>query len=230
MHVFCEIFSLFYFKSNLFRFSDLVPQRTGHLVDDGAQLSVLPGVADVGPGAERDEGQTQDHVAQAGDDVHAHEAGDAGGHVHDEDDHEQSGRRAGGVENVLGVIVLDVLDKHLVDLALQLLQVAAAELLASHLLHAAEHLQGLLSDGAVSRLQLVGGQERPVAPAHLETDARRRIKEARGALVETISPSLLTSSIFLLYRSFAAATAARLFASAVAWREDGNKVGQLFHH
>lgn len=201
MHVFCEIFSLFpfffkVFKSNLF--SDLVPQRTGHLVDDGAELSVLPGVADVGPGAERDEGQTQDHVAQAGDDVHAHEAGDAGGHVHDEDDHEQSGRRAGGVENVLGVIVLDVLDKHLVDLALQLLQVAAAELFASHLLHAAEHLQGLLSDGAVSRLQLVGGQEWPVAPAHLETDARRRIKEARGALVETFSPSFAYVLHFLV--------------------------------
>lgn len=157
-------------------FSDLVPQRTGHLVDDSAKLSVFSGVADVGPGAECDQGQAQDHIAQAGNDVHAHKAGDARGHVHDEDDHKQSGWRAGGVKNVLGVIVLDVLDEHLVDLALQLLQVAAAELLASHLLHAAKQLQGLLSDAAVPSLQLVGGQKGPVAPADLVMDPQRRIR------------------------------------------------------
>lgn len=64
--------------------------------------------------------------------------------------------------------MLDVLDEHLVDLALQLLQVAAAELLAAHLLHAAEHLQRLLPDGAVPGLQLAGGQEGPVTPADLK--------------------------------------------------------------
>lgn len=148
-------------------FTHLVPKRPGHLVDDGAQFPVLPGVADVGPGAERDQRQAQDHVAQAGDDVHAYKACDARRHVHDEDDHEERGRRARGVENVLGVVVLDVLDEHLVDLALQLLQVAAAELLAAHLLDAAEELQGLLPDGQVSVLQLAGGQEGPVAPADL---------------------------------------------------------------
>ena len=145
----------------------LVPQRAGHLVDDSAQFPVFPGVPDVGPGAEGDQRQTQDHVAQAGNDVHAHKARDARGHIHDKDDHEQGGRRAGRVENVLGVIVLDVLDKDLVDLPLQLLQVAAAELLTSHLLHAPEHLQGLLPDHAVSGLQLAGGQEGPVAAADL---------------------------------------------------------------
>lgn len=150
----------------------LVPQSTSHLVDDGAEFSVFPGVPDVGPGAESDQCQTQDHVAQAGNDIHAHKACDARSHVHDKDDHEQGGRRAGCVENVLGVIVLDVLDEDLVDLSLQLLQVAAAELLAAHLLHAAEHLQGLLSDDAVPGLQLAGGQEGPVATADL--GGRRR--------------------------------------------------------
>lgn len=156
----------------------LVPQRTGHLVDDGAELPVLPGVADVGPGAEGDQRQAEDHVTQAGDDVHAHEARDPRRHVHDEDDHEQRGRRAGRVENVLGVIVLDVLNEHLVDLSLQLLQVAAAELLAAHLLHAPEQLQGLLPDDPVAGLQLAGGQEGPIASADLggngkETGLRR---------------------------------------------------------
>lgn len=149
-------------------FNYLVPQSTGHLVDDGAQFPVFPRVSDVGPSAEGDEGQTQDHVAQTGNDVHAHKACDARRHVHDEDDHKEGGRRAGGVENVLGVIVLDVLDEHLVDLALQLLQVAAAELLTAHLLHAAEHLQRLLPDGAVPGLQLTGGQKGPVTPTDLE--------------------------------------------------------------
>lgn len=149
-------------------FSYLVPQSTGHLIDDGAQFPVLARVADVRPSAEGDEGQTQDHVAQAGYDVHAYKAGDACRHVHDKDDHEEGGRRAGSVENVLGVIVLDVLDEHLVDLALQLLQVAAAELLAAHFLHAAEHLKRLLPDGAVPGLQLAGGQEWPVTPGDLE--------------------------------------------------------------
>ncbi len=148
----------------------LVPQRTSHLVDHGAEFSVFPGVPDVGPGAESDQGQTQDHVTQAGNDVHAHKACDARSHVHDKDDHEQGGRRASCVENVLGVIVLDVLDKHLVDLSLQLLQVAAAELLAPHLLHAPKHLQGLLSDDAVSGLQLAGSQEGPVPPTDLGTE------------------------------------------------------------
>lgn len=147
----------------------LVPQCTSHLVDDGAEFPVFPRVPDVGPGAECDQRQTQDHVTQAGNDVHAHKACDARSHVHDKDDHEQGGRRAGCVENVLGVIVLDVLDEHLVDLSLQLLQVAAAELLASHLLHAPKHLQGLLSDDAVPGLQLVGGQEGPVTPTDLGT-------------------------------------------------------------
>lgn len=167
---FCLVFVCVYLMSKCWtkNLTHLVPQSTGHLVDDGAQFPVLPRVADVGPSAEGDEGETQDHVAQAGNDVHAYKARDACGHVHDEDDHEEGGGRAGGVENVLGVIVLDVLDEHLVDLALQLLQVAPAELLAAHLLHAAEHLQRLLSDGAVPGLQLAGGQEGPVAPAHLE--------------------------------------------------------------
>lgn len=147
----------------------LVPQCTSHLVDDGAEFPVFPRVPDVGPGAECDQRQTQDHVTQAGNDVHAHKARDARSHVHDKDDHEQGGRRAGCVENVLGVIVLDVLDEHLVDLSLQLLQVAAAELLASHLLHTPKHLQGLLSDDAVPGLQLVGGQEGPVTPTDLGT-------------------------------------------------------------
>lgn len=157
--------------SSVILFIYLVPQCTGHLVDDGAQFSVFPWVPDVGPGAESDQCQTQDHVAQARNDVHAHKACDARGHVHDKDDHEQSGRRAGCMENVLGVIVLDVLDKDLVDLPLQLLQVAPAELLASHLLHAPKHLQGLLSDDAVSGLQLAGGQEGPIAA----TDLGRRV-------------------------------------------------------
>lgn len=159
----------------------LIPQRAGHLVDDGAEFSVFPGVPDVGPGAEGDQRQTQDHVTQAGNDVHAHKARDARSHVHDKDDHEQGGRRAGGVENVLGVIVLDVLDKHLVDFSLQLLQVAPAELLASHLLHAPEHLQGLLSDDAVSGLQLARGQEGPVTPADLGSDWRGSVKKDQTA-------------------------------------------------
>ncbi|TNN53747.1 hypothetical protein EYF80_036076 [Liparis tanakae] len=156
------------------RLNYLVPQCTGHLVDDGAEFPVLPGVSDVGPGAERDQRQAQDHVTQAGDDVHAHEARDARRHVHHEDDHEQGGRRPGRVENVLGVVVLDVLDEHLVHFALQLLQVAAAELLAAHLLHHPEHLQGLLPDGAVSGLQLTGSQEGPVAAADLGKPQWRR--------------------------------------------------------
>lgn len=167
--------------------TNLVPQSTSHLVDDGAEFPVLPRVADVRPGAQGDECKTQDHVAQAGNDVHAHKARDARRHVHDEDDHEEGGRRAGGVENVLGVIVLDVLDKHLVDLALQLLQVAAAELFAAHLLHTAEHLQCLLPDGAVPGLQLAGGQEGPVPPADLEEavldSAQRKILTAFGTFL-----------------------------------------------
>lgn len=160
-----------FFTSLIFMISlnYLVPQRTSHLVDDSAKFPVFPGVPDVSPGAKSDQCQTQNHVTQAGNDVHAHKARDARSHVHDKDDHEEGGRRAGRVENVLGVIVLDVLDKHLINLPLQLLQVAAAELLASHLLHAPKHLQGLLSDGAVSRLQLAGGQEGPVPPTNLET-------------------------------------------------------------
>lgn len=147
----------------------LVPQSTSHLINNGPKFSVLPRVADVGPGAEGDQRQAQDHVTQAGDDVHAHEARDSSCHVHDEDDHKERGGCASRVENVLGVVVLDVLDEHLVDLAFQLLQVAPAELLTSHLLHPPEQLQGLLSNGTVSGLQLAGGQEGPIPSADLGT-------------------------------------------------------------
>lgn len=204
-------------------FNYLVPECTGHLIDDGAEFSVFPRVPDVGPGAESDQCQTQDHVTQAGNDVHAHKACDACGHVHDKDDHKQGGRRAGCVENVLGVIVLDVLDKHLVNFSLQLLQVAAAELLASHLLHSPKNLQCLLSDGAVSGLQLAGGQEGPVTPTNLGTRRRRGLMKKDstdggqfGIFLKIRFTFPLTPSIFLLYRSFAAATAAKLLASAVA--------------
>lgn len=171
----------------MFLLTYLVPQCTSHLVDDGAQFSVFPGVPNVGPGAESDQCQAQDHVTQAGNDVHAHKACDARGHIHDKDDHEQSGRRAGSVENVLGVIVLDVLDKHLVDFSLQLLQVAAAELLASHLLHAPENLQRLFSDDAVSGLQLAGGQEGPITPTDLQTEQWVNVKDhTAGGQLETL--------------------------------------------
>lgn len=143
-------------KSSL---SYLVPQRRRHLVYYCAQFSVLPRVSDVRPGTQCDKCQAHDHVAQTGYDVQANEAGHSGDDVSDEDDDEERGGGAGGVEDVLAVVVLDVLDVELIDLVLQLLEVAAAELLPAHLLHPTEQPHGFVLQLHVFGLQVTGCKE-----------------------------------------------------------------------
>lgn len=148
-------------------FTYLVPQRSCHLVYERPELSILSRIADVGPGAQSDESESQHHVTHAGDHVHAHKAGDPRRHVHDEDDYEERGGCPCRMEDVFGVVVLDVLHEELVDLGLQLLQVPATELFAAHLLHATEHSQRLGTDLCVTGLQLARGQKRTVTSTYL---------------------------------------------------------------
>lgn len=118
--------------------SYLVPQGCGYLVDYSTQLSVLSRVADVRPGAQGDEGQSHDHVAQTGYDVQPNEPSHTSNHIRDKDDDKQCGWGASCMEDIFAIIVLDILDVKFVYLALQLLQVPPAELLAAHLLHPSE--------------------------------------------------------------------------------------------
>ncbi len=145
----------------------LIPQRSGHLVNDGAQFSVFSWVADVRPGAQSDEREAQHHVADACNDVNTQEPRDPCGHIHHKDHHEQRCGCSCRVEDVLGVVVFDVLHKHLVDLRLQLQQVTPAELLPTHFLHAAKQRQCLLADAQVTCLQHARCEERPISSAHL---------------------------------------------------------------
>ncbi len=88
-------------------------------------------------------------------------------HIHHKDHHEQRCGCSCRMEDVLGVVVLDVLHKQLVDLRLQLQQVTPAELLPTHFLHTAKQRQCLLADAQVARLQSARCEERPISSAHL---------------------------------------------------------------
>lgn len=139
--------------------SYLVPQGCSYLVDYSTQLSVLSRVADVRPGAQGDEGQSHDHVAQTGYDVQPNEPSHTSNHIRDKDDDKQCGWGASCMEDIFAIIVLDVLDVKFVYLALQLLQVPPAELLAAHLLHPSEQLHRFFFQLQVLALQVVRGQK-----------------------------------------------------------------------
>lgn len=151
------------------RSSHLFPQRLRHLVDDSSHLAELPGVFDVRPDAERHQRRAHHQIAHHGHGADAHEARHQRHHVHDEHDGEQRGGRPRRVEDVLAVVVFAEVDVGLVQLRLQLLLVAAAELLAAHLLDGAEVSHGRLPQLCVAALQLRRGNVGLVTAADLPT-------------------------------------------------------------
>lgn len=152
--------------------SHLFPEGFGHLVDDSSHLAELSGVFGVGPDAERRQSHAHHQVTQRGHRVDAHEAGDQRHHVHDEHDGEQRGGRPRGIEDVLAVVVFAEVGEGLVELRLQLLLVAPAEVLAAHLLHGAEVSHRRLPQLRVAPLQLRRGDVGFVSAADLRTENR----------------------------------------------------------
>ena len=71
---------------------------------------------DVGPEGEHDEECPHEEVAEAGDGVDAEEAEDAGEKVEEHEGAEEGGGRAGSLEHILRLILLNVLQEQLVYL------------------------------------------------------------------------------------------------------------------
>ena len=71
---------------------------------------------DVGPEGEHDEECPHEEVAEAGDWVDAEEAENAGEKVEEHEGAEEGGGRAGSLEHILGLILLNILQEQLVYL------------------------------------------------------------------------------------------------------------------
>jgi len=196
--------------------SHLFPEGFRHPVDESSDLAELSRVFGVGPDAERRQRHAHHQVTQRGHGADAHEARDHGRHVHDEHDGEQRGGRPRGEEDVLAGVVLAVVGVGRVELRLQLLLVAPAEVLAAHLLHGAELPHRRLPQLAVAALQLRRGIVGFVSAADLRTGTRVSRPGTRSRGRRRPEPAAFTCSMLLVYEFLAPATAARLLASAVA--------------
>ncbi|TNN74240.1 hypothetical protein EYF80_015483 [Liparis tanakae] len=147
-------------------------KRLGHQIDQGPHLPELPGVLDVGPGAERQQRRAHHQVGQRRHGAQAHEARQPGHHVGEEHEREERGWRARRVEDVFALVVLGEVGVGVVQLRLQLALVALAEVVAAHFLHGAEETHRVLAELLVAALQVGRRDVRLVPPAGLRTTAK----------------------------------------------------------
>lgn len=159
----------------------LFPQGFRHLVDEAAHLSELAWVFDVRPGAQRHQRYAHHHVTHRRHRVYAHKACHHRHHVHDEHHGEERGGRARREENVLSVVVFDKVCVGLVELLLQLLLIAAAELLSAHLLHRAELTHAGQLQLVVAALQIGRRDVGFVSSTHLHVGNEQASRAWRAA-------------------------------------------------
>ncbi len=162
------------------RDTHLLPQGFCQPVDEAAHLSELPRVFNIDPDTERRQRQPHQQVTQHRRRAQTHEARQRRRHVHHQHHGEQRGRRARREEDVLSLVVFEEAGVGFVHLLLQLLLIALAEVLAAHLLHAAELTHTALLQLLVTALQIRRRHVGPVSTAHLQTENTRQYVRVRA--------------------------------------------------